>query len=191
MSRRLRTEFSGALWHITSRGVEKRNIFLDNRDRREFLSVLGRAVELNRWCLYAYVLMSNHYHLLLTTPEPTLSRGMQRLGSLYAEHFNRRYTRWGHLFGGRFKAHLVQSDNHLLTTARYVVLNPVRAGITATAAEWPWSSYAATAGLTRAPHWLAVDALLMRFHPTDRDTATSYYREFVCDEAGVRPLYGT
>lgn len=136
--------------------------------------------------------MSNHYHLLLRTPETNLSRGMQRLGSVYAEHFNRRYARWGHLFGGRFKSHLVKTEAHVLTAARYIVLNPVRAGITATAAEWPWSSYLATAGVKRAPHWLAVDAILEQFHPSDRERAATFYREFVCasPDGGVRPLYG-
>lgn len=137
--------------------------------------------------------MSNHYHLLLRTLETNLSRGMQQLGSIYAENFNKRYARWGHLFGGRFKSQLIETEAHLLNTARYIVLNPVRAGITATPAEWPWSSYLATALMKRAPHWLAVDAMLEQFHPSDRERAATSYREFVRAgaEDGVRPLYGT
>jgi putative transposase len=193
MSRLPRIEFPGALWHVTSRGVEKRNIFLDNRDRHEFIGLLGATIEQHGWCLYAYVLMSNHYHLLLKTPETNLSHGMQRLGGIYAERFNRRYARWGHLFGARFKSHLVETDSHLLGAARYIVLNPVRACITATADEWPWSSYLATACLKRAPRWLDIDSILEQFHPSDRERAAASYREFVRAgaEVGVRPLYGT
>ncbi len=179
MVRLLRIEFPGATWHVTSRGVEKRAIFLDDSDRRDFLSLLGATVEEYRWRLYAYVLMSNHYHLLLTTQQPTLSDGMQKLGGRYAEDFNRRNTRWGHLFGGRFKSQPVNTIEHLMQTARYVVLNPVRAGIIATPAEWPWSSYMATAGFSRTPSWLAAEALLARFHPHDRARAIIDYREFV------------
>ena len=200
MTRPLRIEFPGALWHVTSRGVEKRNVFIDHQDRRAFISRLGRTVEKCHWELHAYVLMANHYHLLLTTPEMTLSKGMQWLGGSYAQYFNERYGRWGHLFGGRFKAHLVDTDAYLVTAARYIVLNPVRAGITATADEWPWSSYLATAGLKWTPRWLSVAAILDRFHLTDREIARRYYREYVCAQpdpttngvaAGVRPLYRT
>jgi len=204
MSRPLRNEFPGATWHITSRGVEKRNIFLCNRDRRQFINLLGAVVDEYRWKLYAYVLMSNHYHLLVTTSESNLSAGMQRLGGLYAQRFNKRYLRWGHLFGGRFKSQFVDSGKYLLTASRYIVLNPVRAGLTISADEWPWSSYAATAGLRQPPRWLAVDDLLRELHPDDRELAIAYYREFVAagtveanegieraGNAGVRPLYGT
>lgn len=197
--RPLRIEFPGATWHVTSRGVEKRNIFLSNRDRNHFLTILANVVENHRWCLYAYVLMSNHYHLLLTTPEPNLSAGMQKLGGIFAQRFNATYGRWGHLFGGRFKSHSVGDGAYLLSAARYIVLNPVRAGLTITAGEWRWSSYAATAGVVRAPNWLAADALLREFHP-EREIAMAYYLEFVAAgtpeangdaNSGVRPLYGT
>ena len=118
---------------------------------------------------------------------------MQRLGGMYAEHFNRRHARWGHLFGSRFKSHLVVDRRYLIAAARYIVLNPVRAGITATAGEWPWSSYRVTAGVSRMPRWLAADKLLDEFHPEDPDVAVAYYREFVSaaanEEEGVRPLY--
>jgi putative transposase len=195
MSRPLRIEFPGATWHVTSRGVEKRNIFLSNRDRREFTDLLGRVVAAHRWKLYAYVLMSNHYHLLIMTREPNLSAGMQKLGALYAQRFNEKHVRWGHLFGGRFKSHMIDTSRYLLSASRYIVLNPVRAGLSITADEWPWSSYPATAGATTAPPWLAVDELLRQFHPAGRELAAAHYREFVAagaaENVGVRPLYGT
>jgi REP element-mobilizing transposase RayT len=183
MSRPLRLEFPGALWHATSRGVEQRTIFLDDADREYFLRVLEKVIDRYRWQLHAYVLMSNHYHLLLTTPEPTLSRGMQQLGGEYAEHFNEVHTRVGHLFQGRFKSHLVDSETYLLEVSRYIVLNPVRAGMVETAGDWRWSSYAATAGLRLPQRWLVVEAILDRLHPQNRSTAAEWYRDFVA--AGV------
>lgn len=183
MSRPLRLEFPGALWHVTSRGVEQRLIFLDDADREEFLQVLERVIDKYRWQLHAYVLMTNHYHLLLTTPEPTLSSGMQQLCGNYAEHFNEVHARVGHLFQGRFKSHLVDSERYLLEVARYIVLNPVRAGIVDAPGKWKWSSYAATASLTLSQPWLVLEPILDRFHPQNRSTASEWYRDFVA--AGV------
>src|SRR5712692_7942277 len=154
MSRPLRLEHPGAVWHITSRGNDRQRIFSDDVDRECFVSLLGRTVDLFRWRLHAFVLMGNHYHLVLETPELTLSRGMRQLNGLYAQAFNRRHKRAGHLYQGRFKAILVEKDSHLLELVRYVVLNPVRAGLATSAKDWPWSSYRGTAGLARAPEWL-------------------------------------
>jgi putative transposase len=183
MSRPLRLEFSGALWHVTSRGIEQRPIFLDDADREYFLRVLEKVIDRHHWQLHTYVLMSNHYHLLLTTPEPTLSRGMQQLGGDYAEHFNEVHARVGHLFQGRFKSHLVDSERYLLEVSRYIVLNPVRAGMVDAPGKWKWSSYAATAALELPERWLVVHPILDRFHPQNRSTAAEWYRDFVA--AGV------
>ena len=179
MARPLRLEFPGALWHVMNRGVERRTIYLDDVDRRVFLRFLARAVRKSRWQLHAYVLMSNHYHLLFQTPEATLSRGMKDLDGDYACYFNKRHSRAGHLFQGRFKSHLVDSDEYMLEVARYVVLNPVRAFMVATAGEWPWSSYRATAGLASVPSWLEPGPILDRFHPSDPVLACAEYREYV------------
>ena len=154
MSRPLRLDHAGALWHVTARGNERREIFVDDEDRREFLRLLGRSVGLFGWKLHAWVLMSNHFHLFVATPEATLSRGMRQLDGDYAQYFNRRHGRGGHVFQGRFKAVLVQREAHLLELARYVVRNPVRAGLTKSPEDWPWSSYRATAGLEPVPEWL-------------------------------------
>lgn len=180
MSRPLRLEYAGAFWHVTARGNERREIFRNDDDRTEFLRILGRTVTLFRWRLHAYVLMGNHYHLLVETPEPTLSRGMRLLNGLYTQGFNRRHRRVGHLFQGRFKAILVEKDAHLLELARYVVLNPVRAGITRGASAWPWSSDRATAGIEKAPPWLETAATLESFGAV-RSRATEKYRAFVSD----------
>jgi putative transposase len=183
MSRPLRLEYAGAFWHVTARGNERREIFRDDDDRLEFLRVLGRAVTLFRWRLHAYVLMGNHYHLLVETPEPTLSCGMRQLNGLYTQGFNRRHRRVGHLFQGRFKAILVEKEAHLLELARYVVLNPVRASVARSAAAWPWSSYRATAGIEKAPPWLEIRTTLNAFGVA-RARAVAKYREFVSEGKG-------
>jgi len=184
MSRPLRLEYPGALWHVTSRGVERRDIYLDDADRRWFLALLARVVERYRWIVHAYVLMTNHYHLLIETPIPTLSRGMQMLGGEFAEFFNVRHCRAGHLFQGRFKAHLVEKESYLLEVARYIVLNPVRAKMVECAREWPWSSYRATAGMESVPSWLMVQTILEHFDPWDSATAADLYRQFVAEGVG-------
>ena len=138
-------------------------MFRDDVDRREFLSVLARTVTVYGWRLHAWVLMGNHYHLLVETPEPTLSRGMRDLNGVTTQRFNRRHGRTGHLFEGRFRAILIEREAHLLEVARYVVLNPVRAGLARTAAAWPWSSFKATAGLGETPEWLETAWTLEQF----------------------------
>jgi len=186
MSRPLRLEHPGALWHVTSRGNERREIFRDDPDRELFLETLGRVVAMFRWRLYAWVLMNNHYHLLFETPEPNLSRGMRQLNGIYTQRFNRRHRRAGHLMQGRFKAILVEKEPHLLELCRYVVLNPVRAGAARSARDWRWSSYRATAGYAPSPGWLDIDGVLSLFGGR-RAAARERYRSFVSD--GIRAEY--
>ena len=186
MSRPLRLEHPGALWHVTSRGNERREIFRDDPDRELFLEILGRAVAMFHWRLYAWVLMNNHYHLLLETPEPNLSRGMRQLNGIYTQRFNRRHGRSGHLMQGRFKGILVEKEAHLLELCRYVVLNPVRAGAARSARNWRWSSYRATAGYESTFEWLDRDGVLSLFS-SRRALAEGRYREFVSD--GLRSGY--
>src|SRR5215831_18440496 len=107
--------------------------------------------------------MPNHYHLLIETPQPNLARGMRHLNGVYTQRFNRRHGRAGHVFQGRYKAIVVQKDVHLLELCRYVVLNPVRAGLVEKVGEWLWSSYRATAGHRSPPAWLRVEWLLAQF----------------------------
>jgi len=185
MTRPLRLDHSAAIWHVTSRGNERRDIFRDERDRERFLEVLGKVIGLTKWRLHAFVLMGNHYHLLIETPEPNLSGGMQQLNGAYAQWFNRRHKRVGHLMQGRFKAVLVEKESHLLELARYVVLNPVRAGFVRTAGAWRWSNYRATVGLGTAPKWLQVDWTLAQFGSRKRVAQTNY-RAFVADGKNAR-----
>jgi REP element-mobilizing transposase RayT len=171
-------DHAGAIWHVTSRGNERRPIFRGDEDRRLFLEIVASVVRRFLWRLHAYVLMGNHYHLLLETPQPNLCRGMHRLNGTYASTFNRRHARAGHLLQGRYKAILVEREPHLLELARYVVLNPVRAGFVKAAARWRWSSYRATAGLAEPPAWLTTDWLLSQFGSAT-DDARRGYRAFV------------
>jgi putative transposase len=137
-------------FHLGSRGVRKLPIFTEDDTRRAFLSLLDRVLDTYQWELHTFCLMTNHYHLLVTTQEPTLSAGMQYLLSRYAQWFDWRHGYEGHVFERRFFSREIETDRDLLSTSRYILLNPVRAGLRWTAAEWRWSSYATTAGTTAA-----------------------------------------
>lgn len=180
MARPLRLEFAGAVYHITARGDRQEPIYEDDGDRLAFLELLAKEVGQQGWLLYAFCLMDNHYHLLLETPEPNLVRGMRRLNGVYTQAFNRRHGRVGHVLQGRYKAILVDKDSYLLELCRYVVLNPVRAGVAASAGQWPWSSYLATAGKMPCPDWLAADRVLALF-ASDPAQARRAYTRFVAD----------
>jgi len=163
MARPLRIEFEGAVYHITTRGNARSSIFFTDSDRHAFVEILAEAVDRYNWLCHAYCLMTNHYHLLIETPERSLSRGMRHLNGVYTQCMNRRHKRTGHMFQGRFKSILIQKESHLLEVARYVVLNPVRADMVARPGDWPWSSYAATAGQGPIPHFLTVAWILAQF----------------------------
>jgi REP element-mobilizing transposase RayT len=178
MARSLRTDFAGALHHVTSRGNERRPVFYDDRDRERFLTFLDETARRFGWSVTAYVLMTNHFHLVVQTPEASLSRGMHWLNTKYVVWFNRRHQRSGHLFGGRFKAFLIDKEAYFTTVLRYVVLNPVRAKMVERPEDYRWSSYRATAGLESAPEWLDLKAALSPFAP-QTELAQAYYREFV------------
>jgi len=178
MARPLRIEFAGALYHVTARGNAQQDIYADDDDRQQFLSLLQHTVDRYDWYCHAYCLMGNHYHLLIETNSPTLSKGMKFLNGTYTQSFNRRHKRVGHVFQGRFKAILVQKDSYLLELARYIALNPVRAQIVRSAKDWPWSSYGATAGYNEGAACLTTDWVLAGFAKTKK-VAQQRYRDFV------------
>lgn len=184
MSRPLRLEFAGALYHVTARGNAREDIFRDDGDRATFLDLLGREIAQQRWRLYAYCLMGNHYHLLIETPEPNLTRGMQRLNQVYTQRFNRRHRRVGHVLQGRYKAIVVDKDGYFKELIRYVVLNPVRAKRVRGPERWAWSSYCATAGLSTVPPWLAVDEVRGQFGGSG-----AAYRRFVAQGLGLPSVW--
>jgi REP element-mobilizing transposase RayT len=184
MARPLRIEYPGAIYHVTCRGNARDKVFLVDPDRELFLEILAECVERFAWRCHAYCQMTNHYHLLIETVEPTLSLGMRQLNGVYTQEFNRRHRRTGHVFQGRFKGILVERDEYLLELARYVVLNPVRAKMARSARDWPWSSYRATAGFEDVPEFLATDWILEQFGPS-RVKAQKAYRKLVSEGRGV------
>ena len=183
MARPLRIEFSGALYHVTARGNAQQDIYLTDEDRQAFLTLLQRACERYYWLCHAYCLMSNHYHLLIETQTPTLSKGMKYLNGTYTQAFNRRHKRVGHVFQGRYKGILVEKDSYLLELSRYIVLNPVRAHMVRSAKDWPWSSYRATAGQAKVHPLLTTDVILGNFGRA-RKPAQEKYRNFVQEGKG-------
>ncbi len=160
MARPLRVELSGGVYHITSRGDRREHIYLSDVDRDAWLELLGHVCARFNWVCHAYCLRSNHYHLVIETPEGNLSQGMRQLNGVYTQWVNRNHGRVGHVFQGRYKAILVEKDSYLLELARYVVLKPVRAGMVGDAGDWPWSSYLAMTGQVPVPVWLKTDWLL-------------------------------
>jgi len=182
MVRPLRLELSGGIYHVTSRGDRREAIYEDDEDRIEWLSILGKTCNRYNWRCHAYCLMDNHYHVILETAEANLSKGMRHLNGVYTQYFNRRHERVGHVFQGRFKGILVEREEYLLELSRYVVLNPIRAGITKNIRSWKWSSYKAMIGEVQAPPWLETNWILGHF-AKQRKRAVEKYIYFV--RAGV------
>ena len=178
MSRPLRITYPGAVFHVTARGNERKDIYYSDADRRLFLRILSWVVRKNNWTCHTYCLMKNHYHLLIQTPDANLSAGMRQLNGVYAQKINERYQRVGHLFQGRFKAFLIEDDEYLLTVARYIVLNPVRAGLVPHPSKYQWSSYRQTAGLVSVRKLLTTNGIHSRFSE-ELEQAKIKFRKFV------------
>jgi putative transposase len=174
-----RLQFPNAIYHVSARGNERAAVFRGDGDRQHFLELVAQNVKDELWRVFAYCLMTNHYHLLVQTPVPNLARGMRQLNGVYAQAFNRRHDRVGHLFQGRYGARIVQADKHLLGAVRYVVRNPVRAGLCAHPGEWRWSSHRAALGT--APPWFLDRAGLLAYFGPKRSEALERYRTY-CEE---------
>jgi putative transposase len=160
MSRRLRIEFDGAIYHVMARGNARQKIVRDDVDRRRLIDGLEQTVVRHGWELLCYVVMGNHLHLLVKTPRPSLGAGMQSFLSGYAIWAARRWRREGHVFQGRYRAEMIEDESYYWTVSRYVHLNPVRAGLVGSPEEWEWSSYPGYRYARRARAWVAHDALL-------------------------------
>jgi len=180
MARPLRLEFEGALYHVISRGNARQEIFRDNVDYQQLLKLLAAAVERYSWLVHAYCLLSNHYHLLVETPQPNLSAGMRQLNGTYAQYFSRRHDQPGHLFQGRFKAYVVDKDSYLLELSRYIALNPVKAGLVTSPGQWKWSSYRKTAGTEKGAPFLQTERILSHFSSSN-DEARKLYIKFISE----------
>ena len=188
MARPLRLEFAGALYHVTSRGDGREDIFLADQDRLAWLETLAQVCARFNWTCHAYCQITNHYHVVVETPDANLSKGMRQLNGVYTQRFNRLHQRTGHVFQGRFKAILVEKDGYLLELARYVVLNPLRANMVRRVEHWSWSSYAATCGQIPKPDWLQTDFILSQFG-VQRARAIAKYIAFVHEGKGLPSVW--
>jgi len=163
MARPLRINYSGAFYHVTSRGNERKNVFKSKRDREKFFEYLESATQRYDAVIHAFCLMDNHYHLLIETPSGNLPQIMRHINGAYTTYFNVKRTRCGHLFQGRYKAILVEIDEYAKELSRYIHLNPVRAKIVNTPEEYEWSSYQFYIGVQKPPAWLYRDFILGYF----------------------------
>lgn len=183
MGRPIRIEYPCALYHITSRGNEKKKIFASDEDRLKFLQIIEDYHDRYGILIHSYVLMDNHYHLILETPQGNLLKVMHGINSGYTGYFNRRYKRTGHLFQGRYKAILVDKDNYLIELSRYVHLNPVRAKAVERPEQYRWSSYSGYIGKGERIAWIEYAWVLSQLS-NDNKKAMRGFKEFV--EEGMR-----
>jgi putative transposase len=163
MPRPPRPRVPGGIYHVTTRGVRKGAIYRDEHDRNAFLDLLAAAAASRAWQCLAYCLMTTHYHVLIRTPRSNVSSGMHLLNGRFARRFNLRHDFTGHLFERRFAADLLEDESHVFEAMRYIDLNPVRAGVCESPADWPWSGYRAAVGLAERPPFLAVGWALHHF----------------------------
>ena len=178
MARALRIEYPGAFYHVMHRGNAGTDIFKSKRDRVRFLEYLSKAVERYELRIHTYCLMTNHYHLLIETPQANLSQAIKWINVSYAAYFNRKRRRSGHLFQGRYKAILVDADEYLTHVSRYIHLNPLRARMVDHLKDYQWSSYPVFAAYATVPEWLETGWLLSLFGD-DQLEAKRRYRSFV------------
>jgi REP element-mobilizing transposase RayT len=165
---------------VTARGVAGHALFRDDADRTRFLDLLARTVAEHDWACHAYCLMTSHYHVLIYTPDANLASGMKWLNGAYGQRFNRRHGMRGHVFESRYHSVLIERESHVLELARYISLNPVRAGICSAPERWRWSSYRAWLGVTPCPPFLTVGWMLAHFG-SDPKRARARLREFVLE----------
>lgn len=189
MARPLRLELAGGLYHVTSRGDRRENIYENDEDREKWLDNLGNTCRRFNWRCHAYCLMDNHYHIVIETAEPNLSKGMRQLNGVYTQFYNRQHGRVGHVFQGRYKGILVERDEYLLELARYVVLNPIRARMVKNIKDWKWSSFNAIIGKGTAQSWLETGWILGQFSK-QRKRAIEKYVDFVREGVGQPPIWG-
>ena len=181
MAEKRRVEVPGGMFHVTGRGNAQAPIFLDEIDYMVYLRVLATVVARFGWLCHSYCLLPNHAHIFVETPEPNLGKGMRILNGMYAQRFNARYLRVGHVFQGPYKAELLHRDGHLFEVCRYIPLNPVRAGLCENPADWPWSSHSAVADLAESPSFLNVDFVRSLFG------GAAGYQAFVDEGEWQRP----
>ncbi len=185
MSRPVRIEFPGAVYHVTSKGRDGRVVFYDKEDKGVFLNVVENVVDRFGWLVHSYVLMDDHYHLVVEVPQANLSKGMRQLNGVYTQHANRRHGQEGSIFQGRFKSVLIEKKKYLLPVCRHVVTNPNRVDSATNFSGYKWSSYRALSGQVRSPNFLHCEDVLSSFSKRDKE-AQRKYREYVKEGLDAR-----
>lgn len=183
MARPLRIEYEGAFYHVVQRGIERKNIFASDRDKERFLSYLKVSHSAYNAIFHTYVLMDNHYHLIVETPRANISKIMHYINASFAAYYNAKHKRVGPLYQGRFKAIPVQEDEYLHHLSCYIHLNPVRAGIVKSPEEHPYSSYSFFTTKKEPPEWLATGFILSMFDKKP-GAAKELYKRFVMGNIG-------
>lgn len=181
MARPPRIEFDGAWYHVMNRGAGKRDVFLDNADRRKFLSILGEVRDIWNVEIHAYSLMDNHYHLLVHTPNGNLSASLRHIGAEYTQYYNWKHKTDGPLFRGRFKSILVEKDSYFLSLVRYIHMNPVRAGLCNRPEQHSWTSHAAYIKKIVRPAWLVTDTVLKEFGSSENSGLKKFHEHVLTD----------
>lgn len=183
MARKPRVEFAGATYHVMCRGNRQEAIFKDDKDHERFLDTLGEVCARTGWLIHAFVLMDNHYHLLLETPEPNLVNGMRWFQSTYTQRFNARHKLWGHLFQGRYKALPVDEGEYFRTVADYIHLNPARARAfdleSGKLSDFKWSSFCGYMRSAKRPDFLMAERVLNAHGFSDDASGRSRYRNYM------------
>jgi putative transposase len=180
MPRTARRELAGGIHHVTCRGNGKQTVFRGAADRRIFLALFRKVIARHQWQCLTYCLMDNHYHLLVRTPEPNLGAGMHRLNGRYAQGFNARHGRTGHLWEQRYGSVLLAADAHLAQAIGYIALNPVRAGLCERPEDWPWSAHRALAGLA-TDSLVCTETTFDHFAAAFGGSGPDRYRDFVAN----------
>lgn len=184
MPRRKRIRIPGALYHIFNRGVEKKNIFLDETDRIKFLDLINTTLKNFNFKIYAYVLMPNHFHLLLEDIDGNISQIMKIISENYTMYFNYKYKRVGHLFQDRYKSIIVEKKFFLKDLVRYIILNPIRAGIAKNLNEYKWSSYYEYMGKNKKFHLTTTDWIYSYFNK-DKNKAIILFKQYLVDKDDI------
>lgn len=174
MARKPRIEFEGAFYHVITRGNQRQNIFSGAPDFAKYLDILARYKKTSSFCLYAYVLMNNHVHLLIETMTTPLSKILQGINQSYTVYFNKTYRTVGHLFQGRYKAILCDRNEYLLSLVKYIHMNPVRASLAGTPGDFPWSSHSCYASKTAGTVLIDSDQVLRMFSEVKTKARTLY-----------------
>ncbi|MCD6571407.1 MAG: transposase, partial [Deltaproteobacteria bacterium] len=185
MSRPLRIEYAGALYHITARGNDGNPIYKQEGDYQKFLEILSELSQRYHAIIHGYVLMGNHYHLLIETPDGNITRVMHFLNATYTGYFNKKYKRVGHLFQGRYKGFVIEKESYLVSVSRYIHLNPKRAGLVKRPEEYKWSSYPDYIGKGKKKTWLTCEWILGQYSK-DKAKARRLYRAFVEEGSALK-----